>query len=164
MVGTPTQPLPETRVCQRPIRLVLSALILLGAAACDSPFGLGDDRDDILRDNAARWARNGFASYDLVLQQLCFCGFVDSVRVQVRDGVKVGVEVAATGEPLPFNQVYPDVPGLFDIVEDAIDRAAHELDVQYHAVLGYPAEIAIDYRQNVADDEVTWRVSSLVRR
>lgn len=145
------------------IRIAL-ALSLFAVVSCEAPFGLGDDRDDDLRDARGRWARNGYASYDLTLRQLCFCGFVEPVRIEVRNGEKAATLIAATGEPLPYPIEFPTVSGLFAIIEDALDRDAHELDVTYHPDLGYPVEIAIDYIENAVDDEVTWRVSSVVRR
>lgn len=144
----------------------MALLALFAAAACDSPFGLGDDGEGDLEDNRELWENRGFASYDLTVRQLCFCGFVEPVRVMVRNGVRTGVIVVSSGDPVtaPFADHFPDVPGLFDIVEDAIERDAHELEVRYDPTLGVPVHIEIDYEENTIDEEVTWDVLSLVPR
>lgn len=144
--------------------VLLAGLLSITVAACDSPFGLGDGEGQRLEDNRARWAARGFASYDLTVQRLCFCGSVEPVRVEVRNGQPLSVVFAATGEPVPMAASFPTVPGLFDIVEDAIERDAHELDVDYDPALGVPVRIEIDYEENTIDEEVTWVVVSLVQR
>lgn len=144
--------------------VLLAGLLSITAAACDSPFGLGDGDGERLEDNRARWAARGFESYDLTVQRLCFCGSVEPVRVEVRNGQPVSVVVAGTGEPVLMPASFPTVPGLFDIVEDAIERDAHELHVEYDPDRGVPVRIEIDYNENTVDEEVTWVVISLVRR
>lgn len=133
-------------------------------AACE-PLGLGDDGRDRLEENRRRWERNGYASYDLTVRAHCFCGIVEPVRIEVRDGVRVATILVSSGEPVPVQaDWFPTVPGLFDIVEDAIERDAHALDVRYHDDLGVPMRIEIDYIGNAIDDEVTWTVEALVPR
>lgn len=144
--------------------LLLAGLLLAAiGTSCDGPFGLGDDDErDRLRANRARWERLGPASYDLTVRSVCFCGYVDPVRVEVRDGVKVAiVPTTEPGFPVPLD--HPSVPELFDIIDRAIEQKAHRLDVEY-GDLGVPVRIAIDYRENVVDDEITWDVLELTPR
>lgn len=50
---------------------------------------------------------------------------------------------------------------LFDLVERGIDDDAAELRVTYHPTLGYPTEAFIDFRENVADEEMGWTAARL---
>ena len=107
----------------------------------------------------ARWDRANIDSYEMTVRRLCFCGFVDPVRVTVSDGAIVSRVNLLTGEPVPENiaELFPDVPGLFAIVDDA--RAnADELDAEYDETYGFPRSIVIDWIENAADDEVAYVV------
>jgi hypothetical protein len=118
-----------------------------------------------LERNRERWAERGFPDYDLTLRRLCFCPpeLVRPVVVAVRDGEIASVTFTETGEPVDpeFARFFPDVEGLFDLVQDAIDRDADSLVVDYDAALGYPAAISIDYEAGIADEELSFRVDSL---
>jgi hypothetical protein len=63
--------------------------------------------------------------------------------------------------PVAANRValFPDVEGLFDIIDDAIERRAAQLLVQYDPDLGHPITIRIDYSRLTADDEVEYLIS-----
>ncbi len=98
-----------------------------------------------------------------MLQRLCFCGGGTApAEVVVRNGQRVSVTIVETGEPVPaqFASLYLTVDELFDFVEDAIDRKAHRIDVEYDPDLGVPIEISIDYEENVIDEEMAFRASS----
>ena len=56
----------------------------------------------------------------------------------------------------------PTLGGLFDILEQAYEREADEIEARYEATLGYPVEVDIDYREHLADDEVEYRVSDFM--
>jgi hypothetical protein len=53
------------------------------------------------------------------------------------------------------------VDELFEVVQDAIDQEAYSLTVGYHAQLGYPTSIDIDYLLNAVDEEVSFRASGV---
>jgi hypothetical protein len=68
-----------------------------------------------------------------------------------------------TGDAIPeeWRPFYLTVPELFDFVEDAIDRRAHEIDVRYDPESGYPTHIRIDYVENAIDEEMAFEASAL---
>ena len=127
---------------------------LLVLTACGDGFLSSTRFVASLRAARARWESRGIDSYELTVRRLCFCAFVEPVRVKVLDGVIVSRTIASTGEPVPavYTSYYPDVPGLFAIVEEAATDA-HEFDAEFDANYGYPTEISIDWIMNVADDE-----------
>lgn len=144
--------------------IVAVALVLVGVSC--SVLGLDEyDRErDRLEAARAQWRAQGFDSYSFMLQRLCFCaGGTDPATVVVHKGERISVTVVETGEPVPaeFAQYYLTVAELFDFIEDAIDREAYSIEVEYEASLGYPTSIAIDYLRNVIDEEMAFEASAL---
>ena len=135
-------------------------VVLLAVAACgDVPVGASEIRT--LRFARARWESRGIDSYELTLRQICYCGLVGPVRVVVQNGVVVSRTLVATGEPLPsvYADGYPDVLGLFAIIERAA-RNADDLATTYDPTYGFPVVVSIDWDYHVADDEVTYRAEA----
>lgn len=94
----------------------------------------------------------------------CFCESLGPIRVVVADGV-VTSRTTAGGQPVPAASAnnYPDVPGLFALVEDAFRRAATTnatFDPQY----GFPAQVVIDYIAAAIDDELTITAGGFIER
>jgi hypothetical protein len=127
--------------------------------------------------NRKAWAAEGPDDYDLTLQRICFCSdeLTQPVVVSVRDGKIVSVRVAATGEPVTpsYAEIYPDVEGLFTIIQDAIDSNAASIHVVYApsrdvsawrgglAPRGLPVWVEIDYERKAYDEEMSYGVHAL---
>lgn len=85
------------------------------------------------------------------------------VAVAVRDGVVESRAYGGTGERVDarYAELFPDVPGLFRLIDDAARRQAAWLEVIYDPALGYPSRIVIDYDgQHGNDDEVVYMISA----
>ena len=69
-----------------------------------------------------------------------------------------------SGEAVPalFQDLFPTVDGLFDVLRDAIERQAHRIDVTYDPISGVPLDVFIDYEQNIADEELGFSVVETV--
>jgi hypothetical protein len=146
-------------------RRVAAGAILAGLAlllpAC-GPLSPSDIQREALEEAEQAWRRQGFTSYEFRVQRICFCIPTGALIVRVQEGRPVSVTNAETGEivnPDPFVPV--TVEGLFAVVEDAIDRDARRLDVDYDDAFGYPRTIDIDFRTEVADDEIFYQASDL---
>lgn len=140
-----------------------AGVTLVLASACGLFTGPGDDDERALRDAQSRWNSARIQDYRVVVQHLCFCGYVRPVLVVVAAGSIVSSTDAETGEPVPSYAMVRDIPALFALIRDAIDKGADRLDVTYDRQLGYPREIKIDYMTNAADDELTVTTSELHR-
>lgn len=142
--------------------------LLAGAGACET-LGFDSDRDR-LQEARELWQDRGVRDYRLDVRRLCFCGYdvTRAVRVTVRSGVVVSrtyvddgtVVGEAPGSFAGLPELFPDVEGLFAVVEDALDRDADQLDVTYDAEFGVPLNIVIDYRRNTADEELTFQAEA----
>ncbi len=148
------------RLLSTPSLLLIFSLSL---AAC-APRGEGDGAPDDLQEARERWAQQALADYTFVYERICFCIPFGKVAITVQDGEVVGSRVLETDEPLPAYELehVPTIDELFGIIEEAQAQNAHQLEVTYHAD-GYPAQVVIDYAQNVADDEITYFVENVSR-
>ncbi len=117
-----------------------------------------------LNANLAVWQSANIEDYQFRFQRLCFCAFIDPVIIEVRHGDIASVILADSGTVVDTTQMgghFLTVGGLFEVIQDAIDQEAHSLTVEYHAQLGYPTSIDIDYLLNAVDEEVSFRASEV---
>ena len=145
----------------RALRLVLVAAVVGG---CPLPFG-PDDADDLAAARR-RWRAAALEEYRFQITLQCYCGGGGQpMLVHVRDGAVVGVAPVDPGAPRPLTMsldAYYSVERLFETIERAIARDAHELRVTYHPRLGYPVDAYIDLEKNTVDEEFGWRARALV--
>ena len=134
---------------------VVPAALVLFAAGCGITDNESDDNEMDLRVAEQRWLRSGVQDYQIVVQYLCFCGYVRPVRLTVRSGNIVSRVDAESGEPVPPQGSHIGaVPDLFTLVREAIEQDAYSLTVTYDATYGFPTQINIDYIGNAIDDEL----------
>jgi len=145
-------------------RRLLIALLVLTACGGDG-FLAGTRFAFDLRTARARWENSGIDSYEITVRRICFCLLTDPVRIVVEDGVVVSRTVMTTGQPLATGQAeyYPDVPGLFAIVDEAMAEA-DDVDTAFDATYGFPSLINVDWAADYVDDEVTYRTEGFTAR
>jgi hypothetical protein len=63
-----------------------------------------------------------------------------------------------TGEAVSetYAGLWPSLDGVFDIVQDAIDRDSYQVIVEYDRERGFPTVISIDYIEQAIDDELVF--------
>ncbi|MCZ6565411.1 MAG: DUF6174 domain-containing protein [Gammaproteobacteria bacterium] len=115
--------------------------------------------------NKEKWLAHGVKRYQIEMQKLCFCA-PDAVRLMIfdiADDEIITVRYADSGDavnPSLYNQ-YSTVEGLFALVELALRRDPAVLAIAYNDEFGYIKELTIDYKENIADDEVTIIASNM---
>lgn len=141
------------------VRAVLVSLTTL--ASCSSPTGPNAE----LTDARERWESRRITQYQYKFQRICFCleETTRAVTIRVQGNVVTRAWYVANGSEVPAGDLhlYPTVEQLFAIIEDAIERKAARLDVEYDRANGYPTRIDIDYSSGTADDEIfirTWEL------
>ncbi len=115
----------------------------------------------------SRWERSGITTYTYTTAQQCFCPqeYVAPVFVDVHDGIVRGVAFAeGRAGDVPDPQRFGTVDDLFAKLQDAIDRGAVSIAVEYERQLGYPTTAFIDYDALIADEEQGFAVSDLTAR
>jgi hypothetical protein len=148
-------------------RAVLRAvLVAVAAGACtdSTPTGLGFD----FYAARSRWRARHPDSYAYTLERSCFCGHLvtSPVVIEVIGDAVQSRRYVETGAPVDpgLADAFPPIDGLFEIIENAARNGAAQLDVTYDPALGFPTQIAIDGRTNIADDEVTYRARNFAAR
>ncbi len=139
------------------ILMVLPALLL---ASCSL---LGDDNDEVseVEQQRRRWERLGIDTYEYDLTLFCFCPHVGVVRVQVHADTVHSATALETGEPVTDFFLARTVDSLFDVLENAVARDVHRLDVEYDDAFHYPTLVDIDYQEHTIDEEVMYTAENL---
>jgi hypothetical protein len=141
-------------------KLLLLTLIFV-LAACSAG---GSD----LSRNQSKWQDANLTHYRMQLSISCFCAFRDQMplTVEVRDGQIVsmvaadGNEVLDTDPNYAFFAPHATIDLLFGDIEQAVKDGAEVVTVTYDDTYGFPAEIAIDISQQMADEEMYYSVTS----
>ena len=142
---------------------VMAALVTL--TACGGLGPLDGPREELERAREL-WEEYEPANYSYAVRRFCFCATeaIGPVRVVVSNGIVVEARYVATTDTVPtsYRSLFPTVAGLFDILEDAYDSDASDVDVTYDTNTGVPTEFFIDYIENAVDDEVGYEVTAQV--
>ena len=145
----------------RTLGVLAAVLLLTSCEILGLTIGASGRRTELARQRA-KWSQQHITAYRLTYRRDCFCGteFTTPLEIEVRSGDIVMVRYAeGTGDVPTYVQAnLPTVEALFTIIDDAIERDADLLEVTYDASRGFPRRIAIDYRFNTADDELTHTV------
>lgn len=139
-----------------------TAMGLILALGCNTTTDELTDR--IHQDAKAAWAANGPASYAMTVNRACICdGPQEPVRVTVQNRAVVSRVVISTSEPVAagVTSEYPDVPGLFAMVENARRSSAFSIIVEYHQTLGYPTQITLNFNPGSVTDDRAYAISTL---
>ncbi len=148
---------------------VLAAFLAVGSLAACSVLQSGphDQAQSELNRQRRHWRAQDVEEYAYTVRRLCFCPetFTSPVVVRVRGGEVESRVYEGSGAPVDAGNAsfWPEVEGLFDLVQDAIDRDADAISVEYHPQLGYPIAVRIDYEEMAADEELTVTASNLTR-
>lgn len=150
-----------------PYRIILLCAILSLLLGCI----LKDDErltniQSELDQNRKKWASAVVSNYQFNFRWKCYCSeeFVEPVNISVRENRIVDVDFVA--DDVPFTMIglwrYQTVDKLFDLLQEAIDKNAHSISVDYHSELGYPVSASIDYEEYTVDEEKGFEIDSLI--
>lgn len=105
----------------------------------------------------ALWEAGRSDGYTFEYTPSCFCleQMLRPVRITVKNGVLESVIYVESGEAADHERFerYLSIDGLFDLIQEAIDREAARLTASYDSESGYPIDVGIDYVTNIADEE-----------
>ena len=114
------------------------------------------------------WERRGLVNYDFTGAWVCVnCDefYVATAAVSVRDGAVTGVSSADPNIAfIPVPERFIPIADLFELLQDAVDRGAHSIDVNYDEEYAYPSLFYINYDDEVEDEEQGFTVRSFTPR
>ena len=153
----------------RSTRTLLVAALLFPLIACENITGV-DSLDRAQRELDRNWdlfERSAPLSYSYTVRINCECtsDVTRPVVVWVDRGSVEYLYYEDDGRavPLSISNSFPSVEQLFDAIQDAIDRNADFVDVEYDFTYGYPTSVYIDYDRRVADEELSLIARNLER-
>ena len=143
------------------MKKIILLLLALTLAACSAG---GTE----LSRNQSKWRNANITHYRFQLSLGCFCLFRSQMpmTVEVKDG-KVVSTVDVNGEAFPLDDPmsefvlkYTTIDRIFSELDSDSVREADKLTVSYDPTYGFPAEVAIDYIELAADDELYLTISA----
>lgn len=145
-------------LCMNPLRLAALSLLMIVMACSDSVAPQPQTTD--LETAHHRWRAQNLHTYAFTLQRSCFCVNVHPLYVAVVSDSVVGAFDLETGMWVD-RQLGETIEDLFSFVQTAIDRPAQQIRVEYDTAMGFPREIDYDGAAQIADDEISFRVSDV---
>jgi len=143
-----------------PLRFVGLASLAV-AISCGDATGPGHQPTPTDLEAARQlWLAQNLHTYAFTIQRSCFCANIHPLYVFVLSDTVAGVLDLQTGESVD-RQLGETVDGLFSFVQNAIDGHAQMIRAEYDAAKGFPTEIDYDGQAQIADDEISFRVSDV---
>ena len=111
------------------------------------------------------WNSQTITNYTMEQERLCFCAEMKKVRLTVRDGAITEAVYLDTGDLVPpgIRAMYYTVPELFTLMRAQYAANPYIMEVLWDATKGYPAQIQVDPRKEIADDEFVINSSNVVK-
>lgn len=115
--------------------------------------------------NREKWKSHGISNYEIEMQKICYCvpEVVRMMVFEVGDEKVETVRYADTGEDVD-PQHYGDfntIEGMFTFVEQALEKNPADLSIAYDEKYGYIKELSVDFKENLADDEISIIASNM---
>ena len=115
--------------------------------------------------NREKWMAHEISSYQIEMQKICYCvpEVVRMMVFEVDENEVVSVRYADTGEDVD-PQHYGDfntIESMFTFVEKALEKNPADLSIAYHDKYGYIKEMSVDFKKNIADDEISIIASNM---
>jgi len=119
-----------------------------------------------LDQNRKKWMSQMVANYQFNFRWICFCAleYMTPVNITVRENRIDSAAFVEGDVPVAIEELkrYRTIDGLFDLLQEGIDKNAHSILVDYHPELGYPIDGWIDYEAAIADEELGFEINGLV--
>ena len=124
----------------------LAAITLtLAVMACSD----ASEPNEVFTTAEGRWENASYVSYTFTAERSCFCTEEGRgpVRISVSNGTVASVVMISTGAQVD-PAIWFTVDGLFDLIREQLTTLPRRLDVQYHAIIGYPTRVSYGTPEN----------------
>ena len=136
----------------------------LALAACTGS-GTSTPEETALEAPRTTFHENMATSYTFHWRQSCECTreATDEMLITVTNGTISDAIYVQTEQPVPANirATLLTIDGVFYKIQDAIDEDAHMITVVYDTELGFPSSVAVDYSEQIADEELSLIISNV---
>ncbi len=109
-----------------------------------------------LDQHRALWKSKAIADYRYDFQWHCFCADTQKVQLTVSKAAISGLFDLEEKKSIDLanGSKWRTLDGLFDLLQDAIQRNADSMAVTYDPDDGHPITVSIDYLKNAVDEEM----------
>jgi hypothetical protein len=115
-----------------------------------------------------QWESQAPQEYQFEFRWNCFCppGFREWAVVAVEDGEVVSVAPAEADleEDLPPASEYRTIAGLYNLLKEAVQQQAHQIDLEFDQEQAVPTFVYIDYDALITDEERGFELRSYTAR
>jgi len=143
----------------RQIRFAAVAALLVAVASCGDSTAPGTPNTELAAARA-RWRAQNLHTYAFILQRTCFCANTDRLYVAVLADTVAEVIDFDSGEAVDRG-LGQTVDDLFAFIQSAQDRGVQLIRADFDGVKGFPTSIDYDGAAQIADDELSIRVSDV---
>ena len=99
------------------------------------------------------------------MQKICYCvpEVVRMMVFEVKDDKVETVRYADTGDEVDPQHYgnFNTIEGMFSFVEQALEKNPADLSIAYDEKYGYIKELSVDFKENIADDEISIIASNM---
>ena len=117
--------------------------------------------------NKSRWQASNLNNYQFDFRWICFCehDYISPATITVEDGTINSAIYTETQIPVHVNKLdrYKIIDGLFSFIQDAYDKNAYQISINYDPHDGYPFEGSVDYVEMMVDEEKGFEISNLMK-
>lgn len=148
------------------LRFIITVIIFFVLTSCAATQSNITNTTAELETHRKIWQAQNISDYEYTFNKMCFCPPPANVpvKVLVKNNSVNRIFNLETNQPIdnPDLTFYQSIDRLFEFIEEAIQKGADKIDVNYDKNLGYPISISIDYLEMAADDEVSFSATDLV--
>ncbi|QMU61994.1 MAG: hypothetical protein GKR92_09930 [Gammaproteobacteria bacterium] len=131
----------------------------------ESTKATSNDISSEVQSNREKWMAHEISNYEIEMQKICYCvpEVVRMMVFEVGDNKVETVRYADTGDDVD-PQHYGDfntIEGMFLFVEQALEKNPADLIIAYDEEYGYIKELSVDFKENIADDEISIIASNM---
>lgn len=109
------------------------------------------------------WEAANIQSYEYTLARLCFCPPPFRARVRVENGIITSITDIDSNQPLTADSGFGrSIDALYIEITDLATQSLNHFEVEYDQETHYPNYIAVDYQNEIADDEIVYWAEDLV--
>lgn len=131
----------------------------------ESTTATSNDIANEVQSNREKWMEHGISGYEIEMQKICYC-IPEVVRMmifEVEDDKVATVRYADTGDDVDPQHYgnFNTIEGMFTFVEQSLGKNPADLSIAYDEKYGYIKELSIDFKENIADDEISIIASNM---
>ena len=118
-----------------------------------------------VQSNREKSMAHAISDYEIEMQKICYCvpEVVRMMVFEIGDNKVKAVRYADTGDDVDPQHYgnFNTIEGMFSFVEQALEKNPADLSIAYDEKYGYIKELSVDFKENIADDEISIIASNM---